>query len=211
MPVEPPRDEGDASDEGAPGTAWTASPSTWTEASLRRAPGTPEICIYQTSTGKLLTTMDGHRGAVHHVRFSPQGNRLYSGSADKTAKVWSLPPAAELGGSRVAISERLNQHFGAVRSLSFGPTNNILASGSEDTLVKVRSPPISASRVHSSCVYSLPVSGFESSSCGCLAADMGCGEGADALLLRRAPRPCVLRGSQPRWQQGRLGLARQLC
>ena len=34
--------------------------------------------------------MDGHIGEVSKVSFSPQGNRILSGSTDKTARVWNV-------------------------------------------------------------------------------------------------------------------------
>jgi WD40 repeat protein len=42
------------------------------------------------------TVLEGHRGHVRSVAFSPDGKRVVTGSDDKTARVWDIPPAEEL-------------------------------------------------------------------------------------------------------------------
>lgn len=50
--------------------------------------GTLRLC--DISTQKCIYAMDGHVGEVSKVSFSPQGNRILSGSTDKTARVWNV-------------------------------------------------------------------------------------------------------------------------
>ena len=42
------------------------------------------------------TVLEGHRGAVLSVAFSPDGRRVVTGSDDNTARVWGTPPVEEL-------------------------------------------------------------------------------------------------------------------
>jgi WD40 repeat protein len=40
--------------------------------------------------------LEGHRGPVWRVAFSPDGKRVVTGSSDNTARVWDTPPVEEL-------------------------------------------------------------------------------------------------------------------
>ena len=44
--------------------------------------------IYDAGTQRCLAVLEGHDGEVSKVCFSPQGHRILSGSADKTARIW---------------------------------------------------------------------------------------------------------------------------
>ena len=48
-----------------------------------------EAILWDVETGKLLHTLSGHTGTVNVVAFSPDGQQLVTGSADKTARVWN--------------------------------------------------------------------------------------------------------------------------
>jgi WD40 repeat protein/serine/threonine protein kinase len=49
-----------------------------------------KVKIWDSRSGELVRTLRGHTGIVSSLAFSPDGNRLYSGSRDKTVKVWDL-------------------------------------------------------------------------------------------------------------------------
>ena len=51
----------------------------------------PTAKLFDAGTGKELATLDGHRGAVAALAYSPDGTRLATGGADGTAVVWDLP------------------------------------------------------------------------------------------------------------------------
>ena len=66
---------------------------------------------------------------VWSVAFSPDGQRLASGSWDKTVKIWDSATGKELFS--------LKGHAGPVRSVAFSPDGQRLASASADQTVKI--------------------------------------------------------------------------
>ncbi len=74
-------------------------------------------------------TLVGHAGFVFSVAFSPDGQRLASGSADKTVKTWDSATGKELFA--------LKGHANWVRSVAFSPDGQRLASGGSDQTVKI--------------------------------------------------------------------------
>jgi WD40 repeat protein len=58
------------------------------------------IDLWDLPAGRKLASLDGHRGLVQCLAFSPDGRRLVSGSADTTALVWDV---SGLPGPRPAL------------------------------------------------------------------------------------------------------------
>jgi WD40 repeat protein/predicted deacylase len=81
----------------------------------------------------LLHELNQHSSAVWSVAFSPQGNLLATGSADKTIVLWEV--------STGAITATLEGHTDKVESLAFSPDGNTVASGSADGTVRVWQVP----------------------------------------------------------------------
>ncbi|KAG4273322.1 hypothetical protein FPRO04_14559 [Fusarium proliferatum] len=76
-----------------------------------------------------LQTLEGHDGSVLSVVFSADGQRLASGSGDKTVKVWDAHSGECL--------KTLEGHDGSVSSVVFSADGQRLASGSDDKTVKI--------------------------------------------------------------------------
>jgi WD40 repeat protein/tRNA A-37 threonylcarbamoyl transferase component Bud32 len=76
-----------------------------------------------------LATLSGHADSVLTVAFSPDGERIASGSADGQIKVWDRRSAREV--------LTLRGHTATVTVVAFSPDGNQLASGSADGNVRI--------------------------------------------------------------------------
>ncbi|KAM6516800.1 hypothetical protein FSOLCH5_007742 [Fusarium solani] len=76
-----------------------------------------------------LQTLDGHGRSVLSVAFSADGQRLASGSVDRTVKVWDTATGA--------CVQTLEGHGQSVYAVAFSADGQRLASGSVDKTVKV--------------------------------------------------------------------------
>ena len=79
----------------------------------------------------LLSTLPAHSDYVRSVAFSPDGQMLASGSADKTTKLWNPHTGVEL---RTLSEQR------SIYSVAFSPDGQMLASGSVDKTTKLWNP-----------------------------------------------------------------------
>ncbi|KAL2886900.1 Vegetative incompatibility protein HET-E-1 [Ceratocystis lukuohia] len=76
-----------------------------------------------------LRTLEGHADMVASVTFSNDGQRLASGSGDKTVKIWDATSGA--------CVQTLEGHAKVVTSVTFSNDGQRLASGSWDNTVKI--------------------------------------------------------------------------
>ncbi|NER94610.1 MAG: hypothetical protein F6J86_12345 [Symploca sp. SIO1B1] len=73
-------------------------------------------------------SFEGHKESVTNVSFSPDGNLIASGSADKTVKIWSID------GKEVAT---FKGHEDQITSIAFSPDSKMVVSGSADKTVRL--------------------------------------------------------------------------
>ena len=85
------------------------------------------IKLWDAQTGLELRTLEGHSGLVS-VAFSPDSQRIVSGSLDSTIKLWDAQTGLEL--------RTLEGHSGLV-SVAFSPDSQRIVSGSLDSTIKL--------------------------------------------------------------------------
>ncbi|MFO1497892.1 MAG: protein kinase [Verrucomicrobiota bacterium] len=87
------------------------------------------IKLWDAETGQELRTFPGHKQPVEGVAFSPDGQRIVTGSDDKTAVVWEVSSGKELF--------KLLGHTDGVRRVAFSPDGQRIATASLDGTVRI--------------------------------------------------------------------------
>ena len=72
------------------------------------------VRLWDSATGKEIRRFEGHTRRVHTVAFSSDGNRVLSGSSDKTARLWEVATGKEL--------QRFDHGPDPVSFVAFSPT-----------------------------------------------------------------------------------------
>jgi WD40 repeat protein/tRNA A-37 threonylcarbamoyl transferase component Bud32 len=85
--------------------------------------------VWETATGKPLSTLKGHSSYLGSAAFSPDGQRIVTGCDDQTAKVWNATTGKELF--------TLKGHRAGVNAVAFSPDGKWIVTGSEDSTAKV--------------------------------------------------------------------------
>lgn len=78
---------------------------------------------------KPVLILRGHKRGVSGVKFSPDGKRIASCSADATIKIWD----AESG----RLEHTLEGHMAGISCIAWSPDSTILASGSDDKVIRL--------------------------------------------------------------------------
>ncbi|KAJ5234280.1 NACHT and WD40 domain protein, partial [Penicillium citrinum] len=84
----------------------------------------PVVCLWNTTTGALTHTLEGHSQPVTSVTFSPDSRILASSSADGTSRLWVLPIGT--------LKQTLRPQYGSVHSVAFSCDGRLLASCTDD-------------------------------------------------------------------------------
>jgi WD40 repeat protein len=86
-----------------------------------------------------LLTLSGHTGLLYGVAFSPDGRRVATTSADRTAKVWDV----SIGSTRSEQPLTLyNLHSFSVTGVSFSPDGKRLATSNTEGEARIYALPI---------------------------------------------------------------------
>jgi WD40 repeat protein len=97
--------------------------------------------------------LEGHKGIVYSVNFSPDGKTIASASSDRTIKLW---------GTDGTLLKTLEGHNADIFEISFSPDGRLLASASGDNTIKIwsleRGTLIKTWLGHSKPVYSVSFS-----------------------------------------------------
>lgn len=87
------------------------------------------IRLWNLSDDRHVRVLQGHKGAVFSIAFSPSGKQIVSGSQDHTIRVWDSEKAIALG--------VLHGHNGPVNSVHFSPDGERILSASHDHTIRV--------------------------------------------------------------------------
>ncbi len=92
---------------------------------------TMEQFVWNATTGDTVAgPFTGHRYSVRSVGFSPDGQRIVSGSDDGTIRVWNATTGDTVAGP-------FTGHTDSVRSVGFLPDGQWIISGSNDETIRV--------------------------------------------------------------------------
>jgi len=113
--------------------AWEQNNIPWLRQLLEDTQGSPgrgfEWYYWQRQTHLALKTLRGHLDIVRSVAFSPDGQRIVTGSGDQTAKVWEAASGREM--------LALKGHSAAISSVAVSPDGQRIVTGSFDRTAKV--------------------------------------------------------------------------
>src|SRR5262249_38185518 len=97
---------GDRRDHGRQVAALAVSPDGRMLATAEGPPGSADVQLYETASGRMIKGLNGHSRLVNDLAFTRDGRRLGPVREDQTGLVWDVTPRA-LGGkaARAGLAE----------------------------------------------------------------------------------------------------------
>ena len=87
------------------------------------------IRIIDFQNGEIKALLKGHENVILGLAFSPDGNRLISGSSDKTARIWDVRSQKTI--------HVLKGHTERIYAVAFSPDGTLAVTGSYDDTLKL--------------------------------------------------------------------------
>ena len=88
-----------------------------------------KIRLINFQTGEVIALLKGHTNVVSKLAFSPDRNRLISGSFDNTARIWNVRTQKTI--------HVLKGHTDDIYAVAFSPDGNLAVTGSDDDSLKL--------------------------------------------------------------------------
>lgn len=105
---------------------WVGS---FTDKKAKEEEGAHKIRLIDFQTGEVKALLKGHTDVIYGLAFSPDGNRLLSGSGDKTVRIWNVRTQQTL--------HVLKGHTDVIYAVAFSPDGSIAVTGSYDDTLKL--------------------------------------------------------------------------
>ena len=98
--------------------------------------------MWDAASGQQIASLKGHEGLVVSAAFSPDGARVVTASADRTARVWDVRWAALVRGE--ALRDRVcREKLKGAEAFSVADASDPILSGLEGTRPCGRTGPLS--------------------------------------------------------------------
>ena len=91
--------------------------------------GAHKIRLIDFRTGAVIALLTGHANVILGLAFSPDGDRLISGSSDKTARIWDVRAHKTI--------HTLKGHTERIYAVAFSPDGRRAVTGSDDDTLKL--------------------------------------------------------------------------
>jgi WD40 repeat protein len=94
--------------------------------------------LWDSLSGKLLATLEGHSQGVLSLSFSPDGARLATASEDGTVKLWDTSYERGEESIRHPLMTFKDVRVGPAFAVAFSPDGQAMATGNVDGTVLIR-------------------------------------------------------------------------